>query len=66
MKWAHKVKILRVFQSCETYTQWNNAFDWFRNTMRRTMSFKDYAELNEEIFKIFNNKSLTHNKTSKF
>jgi len=66
MKWAHKVKILRVFESCETYAQWNNAFEWFSNAIRRAISFKDYAELHDAIFKIFNNKRLTHNKTPKF
>ena len=65
MKWAHKVKILRVFESCETYAQWNNAFNWFKNSMSRTMSFEEYCLFHEAILKKFNNKKLayTHDKT---
>lgn len=60
MKWAHKVKILRVFESCETYIQWNNAFDWFSDTLRHKMSLWEYGMLHEAIFKIFEKQKLTY------
>lgn len=64
MKWAHKVKILRVFESCETYAQWNNAFNWFSGTLRHKMSLCEYGILHEAIFKIFEKQKLayTHDK----
>lgn len=61
MKWAHKAKILRVFESCETYAQWNNAFDWFSNYIKpNTSSVDDRIYLLENIEILFYKKKLKH------
>lgn len=53
-------KIIKVFESCETYAQWNNAYTWFVLTSKKIFNDQDYNDLFNEVQKIWLNKELKH------
>jgi hypothetical protein len=51
-------KIIKVFESCETYSQWNNAYSWFLTVRQRIFNGFDQYEITEEVNSILIKKEL--------
>jgi hypothetical protein len=59
-KYRNMHKIIKVFESCETYAQWNNAYGWFLTIRQRIFNGFDQYEITEEVNNIFLQKKLKH------
>jgi hypothetical protein len=57
-KYRNMHKIIKVFHSCETYAQWNNAYAWFLTIRQRIFNGFDQYEITEEVNTILLKKEL--------
>jgi hypothetical protein len=59
-KYRNMSKIVKVLESCETYSQWNNAYAWFMLISKKIFNSQDYDNLFDEVQRIWLNKELKH------
>jgi hypothetical protein len=57
-KYRNMHKIIKVFESCETYSQWNNAYSWFLTVRQRIFNGFEQYEITEEVNSILIKKEL--------
>jgi hypothetical protein len=59
-KYRNMHKIIKVFESCETYAQWNNTYNWFMLISKKIFNSQDHYNLFDEVQRIWLNKELKH------